>query len=145
MVEPSRMGPRFARAVGLALTWALVAAIGCDSASRSTSVVEMSSASLMSQPSGTVLVLDVRTPEEFAEGHVPNATLIPHDTLEGRLGELETWKGRPVVVYCKAGKRAAIAAAVLTRAGFSDVRHLTGDMDAWRAAGLPIEKSDTGS
>jgi phage shock protein E len=86
------------------------------------------------------LVLDVRTPAEFAEGHVPHAINLPHDQLEARLAELAPGGDRTVVVYCKSGKRAAIASEILAEAGFSDLRHLTGDMDGWRAAGLPVER-----
>lgn len=86
------------------------------------------------------LVLDVRTPAEFAAGHVPHAINLPHDELETRLAELRPDADRTVVVYCKSGKRAAIASGILAEAGFSDLRHLTGDMDAWIAAGLPLER-----
>jgi rhodanese-related sulfurtransferase len=65
---------------------------------------------------------------------------IPHDVLEQHLGEISRDHGQEVVVYCEKGGRAAKAAAVLTAAGFTSVRHLTGDMAAWREAGLPIAK-----
>jgi len=81
------------------------------------------------------LVLDVRTPEEFAAGRVPSAVNIPHAQLAARLGELGVEdRGREVVVYCESGRRAAEAEATLRHAGFSDVRHLEGDMRAWRDA-----------
>jgi rhodanese-related sulfurtransferase len=86
---------------------------------------------------GAPLLLDVRTPEEFASGHVPGARNVSHEQLAARLGEL----GPPgeVVVYCESGRRAAMAAEVLAGAGFS-VQHLTGDMRAWREAGRPLER-----
>jgi len=80
------------------------------------------------------LILDVRTPEEFAAGHVPGAVLVPHDELEKRIGELGA--PRPVVVYCKSGRRAGIAEEVLTQHGFS-VTLLDGSWQAWQAAKLP--------
>ncbi len=86
------------------------------------------------------LFLDVRTPAEFAGGHVPGAINIPHDALPARTAELAKHEGEPVVVYCESGRRAAIAAAALQQAGFAEVRHLAGDMSGWRAAGLPVEK-----
>ena len=73
-------------------------------------------------------------------GHVPGAINVPHDQIESRLAELETHKGEPVVVYCKSGRRAGMAAEVLAKAGFTNLQHLTGDMQAWSAAGLPVEK-----
>ena len=86
---------------------------------------------------GAPLVLDVRSAEEFASGHVPGARNVAYDEVAARLGEL----GPPgeVVVYCERGPRAAKAAEVLRGAGFT-VRHLTGDMSGWRAQGLPIER-----
>lgn len=86
-------------------------------------------------------VLDVRTPGEFAQGHVPGAVNIPHDALPARLTELEPERQREIVVYCERGGRAAVAEKVLREAGFGDVVHLEGDMAAWRAAGRPVEKS----
>ncbi len=83
--------------------------------------------------------VDVRTPQEFASGHVPGAINIPRDQLASRLAELEDARDR-LVVYCERGPRAAAAAATLANAGFTGVRHLKGDMSGWRAAGFPIER-----
>jgi rhodanese-related sulfurtransferase len=86
---------------------------------------------------GSPLVLDVRSPEEFASGHVPGARNVEYDEVAARLGELGS--AREVVVYCERGGRAAKAEEVLRDAGFT-VRHLAGDMSGWRAAGHPIER-----
>ena len=83
------------------------------------------------------LVLDVRSAEEFAGGHVPGARNVAYDQVAARLGELGP--AREVVVYCEKGGRAAKASEVLRSAGFT-VRHLAGDMSGWRAQGLPIER-----
>lgn len=85
------------------------------------------------------LLLDVRTPEEFTSGHVPGAVNIPHDQLPSRLGELSASRDDEVVVYCERGGRAAKATETLEAAGFTAIRHLTGDMSGWRDAGLPTE------
>ena len=82
------------------------------------------------------LILDVRTPEEFAAGHVPGAVLIPHDQIETRIAELGA--PRAVVVYCKSGRRAGIAETVLEKHRFS-VKLLDGSWQAWQAAKLPEE------
>lgn len=86
------------------------------------------------------VVLDVRAPEEFAEGHVPGAINVPHDQVESRLAELEGFRDREVVVYCRSGRRAGFAAEVLQRHGFGRLVHLQGDMPGWAAAGQPVEK-----
>ena len=77
---------------------------------------------------GAVL-LDVRTPEEFASGHLPAAVNIPVQELARRMGELEA-KERPIVLYCRSGNRSNHAAGILKRAGFTAVHDL-GAMSRW--------------
>lgn len=84
------------------------------------------------------LLLDVRTREEFATGHVPGAALIPLAELPARMDELAARRGDGVVVYCESGGRAARAAALLREAGFGDVVLLEGSMRRWRSEGLPV-------
>lgn len=94
------------------------------------------------------LVLDVRRDDEFAEGHVPGAVHIPHDRLAARLGELAGAKDREVVVYCRSGRRAALALETLKNAGFRRLAHLQGDYPGWveaqGAAQAPAEPASTG-
>jgi len=85
------------------------------------------------------LILDVRSPREYAAGHVPGAVNIPHAELAGRLGELGIDKSDEVVVYCLAGQRAAMAEQVLIEAGYTSVLHLEGQMRGWQQAGYPTE------
>lgn len=86
------------------------------------------------------VVLDVRSPEEFAAGHVPGAINVQHDQVESRLAELERFRDRDIVLYCRSGRRAGAAAEVLRRHGFGRLVHLDGDMPGWESAGLPVEK-----
>jgi rhodanese-related sulfurtransferase len=85
-----------------------------------------------------LFVLDVRTPQEYAEGHVPGAVNVPHDQLASRLAEVP--KDKDVVLYCKSGRRAGIAADVLAANGYTRLSHLEGDMNAWVEKGRPIAK-----
>jgi len=85
------------------------------------------------------LILDVRSPEEYAEGHIPGAINIPHDQLGSRLAEIRSHKNKDVVLYCGSGGRVGIAAKTLRPAGFSQLLHLDGDMNGWRSKGLPIK------
>ncbi len=81
------------------------------------------------------VVLDVRTPSEFEHGHVPGAVNIPHDQVASRFAELGA-KDRPVVLYCRSGRRADLAAAELTRLGFTAVYNFR-TVTAWPG---PLEK-----
>ncbi len=82
-------------------------------------------------------VLDVRTPEEYVAGHVPGAVNIPHDQLAARLAEVP--KDKDVVLYCRSGRRAALAAEVLAGSGYAHLQHLEGDMMGWQAQQRPVE------
>ena len=86
-------------------------------------------------------IFDVRTPEEFADGHVPGAINLPHTEVAGRVGEFSVYQDREVVVYCGTGRRAAMAEDALRTAGFTNVRDLEGHMKQWQADGYPIDKS----
>lgn len=114
----------------------LVLALACSATP--SQIGEISQDDLLSEPAST-LILDVRTPDEFASGHVPNAVNIPHDQLAARLSEIEDFRNTTVVVYCERGGRAGKAASVLSGAGFSKIRHLEGDMSGWRQRNLPTE------
>ncbi|TFW22159.1 rhodanese-like domain-containing protein [Massilia arenosa] len=89
---------------------------------------------------GKTLILDVRTAEEFAKGHLREAKNIPLAELGSRIGELDKSKGKTVVLVCQSGARAGKAANQLKAAGFTDVTTLDGGMAAWQTAGLPVAK-----
>ena len=89
----------------------------------------------------SVVVLDVRTPQEFAAGHVPGARNISHDQLAARLDELTGARNKDVVLYCRSGRRSALAAETLRGTGFTKLLQLQGDFPAWEAGKLPVEKT----
>jgi rhodanese-related sulfurtransferase len=86
------------------------------------------------------LILDVRSKEEYAEGHIPGALNIPHAELPDRLSEIDAAKTDEIVVHCRSGYRAGIAEKILIEAGYSDVRDLAGHMNAWKSDGHPIQQ-----
>lgn len=77
-------------------------------------------ASILDKIKGGARIVDVRSPDEFADGHYQGAINIPVDALQRRLGELGP-KGEPHVLYCASGARSAFAAKLLKAAGFTDV------------------------
>jgi len=72
------------------------------------------------------LILDVRTPEEYAQGHLDNALLIPHSQITSRIDELGSNKDQQIVVYCAVGGRAAKAEKILRDHGFSNILNAGG-------------------
>jgi rhodanese-related sulfurtransferase len=80
------------------------------------------------------LILDVRTPAEYAEGHLPGAINISHDELAGRLDELGAERNAEIVVYCRSGRRAVLAESVLVESGFTNVFDLNGHWLGWSGA-----------
>lgn len=86
------------------------------------------------------MIIDVRSEDEYLAGHVPGARLIPHDQVGEYLGDLASMKDEPVVLYCRSGKRAGMAAEVLESNGFSQITILDGSFQAWSAAGKPVAK-----
>jgi len=85
-----------------------------------------------------VAVIDVRNPDEYANGHVPNATLIPVNSVYARREELP--KDKDLIFVCAVGQRSALAAEMAAAAGFTRLYNLEGGTDAWIKAGMPAEK-----
>jgi phage shock protein E len=104
--------------VGVAL---LVAAFGCRSGRADATVVHQKIAA-------GALVVDVRTPAEFAAGSYPGATNIPLDQVENRLADFGDRK-RAIVVYCRSGHRSGQAKGILEKNGFVDVTNGGGFKD----------------
>jgi rhodanese-related sulfurtransferase len=87
---------------------------------------------------GNVRVIDVRTDAEVADGAIPGAEHIALDRFNAEALDLSD--GREVVLYCRSGRRSAIAGEKLAAVTGQPVEHLEGGMLAWEAAGQPVEK-----
>ena len=83
------------------------------------------------------LVIDVRTPEEYASAHIPGAVNIPFDQVAQRIAEIDAPHG--IALYCMVGPRARKGESALLAAGYETVFHLEGGLAAWQADGLPVE------
>jgi len=86
------------------------------------------------------VLVDVREPAEIQNGRIPNSVQLPLSGIQQRLTDLEKFKQRPVVLYCRSGQRSSRAAVLLRKHGFATVYNLAGGMQAWQAENLPIEK-----
>ncbi|AUZ55663.1 sulfurtransferase [Stenotrophomonas acidaminiphila] len=111
---------------------------------------EVSPQQVAAWPAGSVAIIDVREPDEYAAGHLPGAVNIPRGVLEFRIhahpalacstSQELTRPDRPLLLYCLTGGRSALAADSLRQLGFSDVRSLAGGVNAWRNDALPLEQ-----
>ena len=87
------------------------------------------------------VVLDVRTIDEFAKGHIVDAVNIPVSQItENNLSQIEKHKAAPSIVVCESGMRAPTAASALSKAGFTRVFVLRGGLASWRGENLPVTK-----
>jgi adenylyltransferase/sulfurtransferase len=117
---------------------ALVATTAFSEESGSNAAPSISPAELHAQRESGVapIVIDVRTSEEYASGHIPGAVNIPFDQVVERITEVDAARG--VALYCMVGPRARKGEAALLAAGHDKVLHLEGGLAAWQAAGLPV-------
>ena len=81
-------------------------------------------------------LLDVRSNEEYQQGHIKGAVNISFDVISEHTAQLD--KERPIVVYCRSGRRAGIAIETLQQLGFTKLYHLDGDMIGWSEKDLPV-------
>lgn len=127
--------------IGILLAVASTLLVGCQFQAEETGEpsLRIRSAELVERlgTDAAPLVLDVRTIEEYNNGHIPGAVNIPHYLLGERLDEVLAFKDQEVVVLCEVGVRSREAQQYLQRQGFSQVKHLTGDMVWWRMKRLP--------
>lgn len=84
------------------------------------------------------MMLDVRTKDEYAEGHIKGAKLIPVQQLAERLNEVS--HDKRVYVYCHSGVRSARASKLLAEHGYSNIENIEGGIVAWKDAGYPVEQ-----
>ena len=89
-----------------------------------------------------VLLIDVREPDEYRQGHLPGAVNIPRGMLEFKISSEPTLQqlDREIVVYCKTSGRAALSVVALQAMGFQNVISLVGGFDAWAAAQRTVVK-----
>lgn len=83
---------------------------------------------IMDNESGYV-ILDVRTEEEFSEGHIPGAILIPDYEIESKATKTLKYKDQLILVYCRSGRRSKLAAEALVKLGYTNIKEFGGIVD----------------
>ena len=120
---------------------ALVVVLTYESRMRATAFASISSQDLIRLMNQGALVLDIRKPEEFAQGHVNGAKHLSSDQILTAGDNFKRFKEKPVVVYDDSGSLAAIAVRQLHQQGFTKAFSLRGGFAGWRAEQLPVTKA----
>ena len=90
------------------------------------------------QSSEPLVLLDVRTIEEFESGRIKNSINIPHEILLSNIDLVSQYNDEQLVVYCRSGKRASLVIEALEKNGFTNVVDIEGDILAWSEANYPL-------
>ncbi len=85
------------------------------------------------------LLIDVRTPQEYSQGHIKNTKLLPLGELLNNTDVIANYIDKEIIAICHSGSRSMMAAQILAQSGFKDIRNLTGGMTLWNKRGLPIK------
>jgi len=139
--KPSARRKRRYRRINIPLIWIIVAAVVVLILASLfiQSSNQISAASAHEKYQAGAFFLDVRTQEEFNQAHIHGSTLIPLDELSLRMNELP--RSADIVVVCGTGRRSLEGMNILKQAGFNRVSCLTGGLEAWIAAGYPVESA----
>ena len=121
----------------------VTAALACAAVSHAEETPKIDQATLLKrieQKDASMIVLDVRSPEEYAAGHIPGAINIPYTHLPARISDLPDTTDKDIVLYCTVGIRAERGAERLRENGFTRLLHLDGDMKVWQEKKRPEAK-----
>jgi rhodanese-related sulfurtransferase len=107
---------------------------------RSSQMDKEAAAQAAKAPEKSITILDVRSPEEFSEGHLKGAQNIDIGSPDFQKNFAKLDPAKTYLVHCAAGGRSTRSLGVLGKLGFKSILHLDGGLNAWKAAGLPVEK-----
>ena len=93
----------------------------------------------LDQSSEEIILLDVRSKEEFESGSIKDSINIPHEDLLSDIALVSQYKTKKVVVYCRSGRRAELVINELEKNGFLDIIDIDGDIMAWSQSNYPLE------
>jgi rhodanese-related sulfurtransferase len=122
--------------IGLVLLAVLIVVVGCAGQSRGEAGVDIPVDEVYKLwQSKEIVIIDVRTPGEYQEGHIPGVANIPLDQLEKRIGEIP--RDKKVVLICRTGNRSASGTKLLRDKGLTNVFNSKDGMTSWKG---PVEK-----
>src|SRR5262249_18924073 len=106
-----------------------------DAAKREITEIDPAELKRMQQTKENFMLLDVREPDEVAEGAIAGAKPLPRGQLEYKIDTITTDKDQPIVCYCGGCRRSALAAQSLQKMGFKNVKSLAGGYKGWKESG----------
>jgi len=120
----------------------LLSFAGCDKAAEAGGVRHLDTSAFQQQMQATpgAILLDVRTPGEFSQGHLPQSTLLPVQVLESKAAQALPDKSAPIFVYCRTGQRSAVATQMLQSMGYTNVVNMLGGIVKWAGEGKPLTR-----
>lgn len=105
---------------------------------KASNMMSVESADAVKLINNDAAVIDLRTSESYARGHIVNARNVPLDELSAKMDKLAALKKKPVLAVCEMGVSSSKAVTTLQQAGFESVYNLKGGMNGWTQAGLPV-------
>ena len=121
-----------------ALVFSFVLVVFTELRRKSSGLVNVEPQDAVKLINADAVVLDLRSPEAFARGHIVNAKNIPFDELDANKDRIRNMKSKPIVAVCDTGTSSSRAVSALRKAGFESVYGLRGGINAWTQANLPL-------
>ena len=106
-----------------------LALVGCNGGNNTYEQITPAKAKALMDSEKNYIILDVRTPEEFAEGHIEGAILLPDYEIADKAENVLTDKDQLILVYCRSGRRSKNAANELARLGYTNIKEFGGIID----------------
>lgn len=118
------------RCMYIFLIIAIIVLIGCSKTNDSGyNKISAQTGSTMLEENSKIVLIDVRTKEEYDSGHIQGSILIPHDEIADKIKDVVPKKSTPIIVYCRSGSRSKTAANTLIELGYSEIYDMGGIID----------------
>jgi len=112
----------------------------CNAATRDFSPIQADSLLKAEAGDSSFRLIDVRTPEEFASGHIKGATMVDFKAPDF-VEKISVYpRNAKILIYCRSGHRSGLALQRMEAMGFADVQHIVGGINGWSSQGLPVER-----
>jgi len=124
----------------LVLITFLIFSTSCSAGGGYTNISPEQAKEMLASGDNDLLLLDVRTKDEYRAGHIKGAKLIPIQVLSGMIDEIADYRDKVVIVYCAVGGRSSKASGLLQEKGFKTIYNMNGGIKKWGSLGYDIEK-----